>query len=110
MAERHEQSIGRGSMNSQIDYRSEFSNELLGTPSAVMEQYLEHFSNQANDFITGLVRAMQAWNEYYSLQGGEQTAEALAWSKLHFLNAINCAVISTRLFLAGYLVASGNQS
>jgi hypothetical protein len=97
-------------LNSQIDHRLEFSSELLGSRSAVMDLYLEHFANDGNNFISGLVNAMRAWNEYSESQSEERAAEAFAWSQMYFLNAVNCALISTRLFLSGYLVASGNQS
>jgi hypothetical protein len=97
-------------VNSAVDYRSEFSNEVFGAPSAVMGQYLEHFENNASNFIKGLAGAMDACTEYAGLHAEPQCAEGFAWSQVHFLNAINCALISTRLFLSGYLVASGNQS
>jgi hypothetical protein len=97
-------------LNSLVDYRSEFSGELLGTPSAVMGRYLEQFGNNASDFINGLAGAMTACTAYAALQAAPPSAEGFAWSQVHFLNAINCTLISTRLFLSGYLVASGNQS
>jgi hypothetical protein len=75
-----------------------------------MGRYLEQFGSNASDFIDGLTGAMVACTAYAALQAEPQSAEGFAWSQVHFLNAINCTLISTRLFLSGYLVASGNQS
>jgi hypothetical protein len=92
--------------------RDEITKDLLGFPTAVMEKYLAHFKDDAEQFITGLVRATELTNKYFTAEslGDAQSSEGLAWSKAYFLYAVNCALISTRLFLSGYLVASGNQA
>jgi hypothetical protein len=71
-----------------------------------------HFKADAERFISGLVDAAEVRERYSRSEslGDAQCAEGLAWSKVYFLYAINCALISTRLFLSGYLVASGNQA
>jgi hypothetical protein len=97
-------------LNSQTDEDTQLTQELLGSPSPVMRQYLEHFASDANTFISGLSTAMTAWNKYYAAKSPDKNCEAIAWSQVYFLNTVNCALISTRLFLSGYLVASGNQS
>lgn len=90
----------------------EFTRELMCNSTPVMDRYLTHFKADADKFISGLIRAAEIRDSYSTSEslGDTQCAEGLAWSKVYFLYAINCALISTRLFLSGYLVASGNQA
>ena len=88
---------------------SRFSNELLAAPTPVMKEYLAHFSDGTQKFVAGLDAAANAW-EAYSQDIEKERQPGAVWSSAHFFNAINCALISTRLFLEGYVVASGNQA
>jgi hypothetical protein len=73
-----------------------------------MKQYLSHFADGASKFVDGLGTAAQAWETYVAANTQQQPG--VTWSAAYFLNAINCTLISTRLFLEGYIVASGNQA
>jgi hypothetical protein len=88
---------------------SQLEEELLGNPTPVMKQYLVHFNESARTFVNGLAATVRTW-ETYVAAGANTKQPAVMWSAAYFLNAINCALISTRLFLEGYVVASGNQA
>ena len=86
-----------------------FESELLGSPTEVMRQYLAHFEKDAHTFIGGLTKAANVWRQYEAAAVmHEQQQEELVWSAAYFLSAINSALVSTRLFLSGYIVPSGN--
>lgn len=87
-----------------------FEHELLDAQTNVMRNYLEHFNHEVSDFIGKLAQAARCW-ENYGKQAveHENEHEEPVWSTAYFLNAINSALVSTRLFLSGYLVPSGNQ-
>jgi hypothetical protein len=91
------------------DQISQFEQELLGAPTPVMKQYLAHFSDGARRFVDGLAAATGVWETYVAASARMQQP-GIIWSAAYFLYAINCALISTRLFLEGYVVASGNQA
>jgi hypothetical protein len=91
------------------DQTAPLEQELLEAPTPVMQQYLEQFAEGAHAFARGLATAVQVWDTYASA-GAQAERPAVTWSAAYFLNAINCALISTRLFLEGYIVASGNQA
>jgi hypothetical protein len=85
--------------------------ELLQASTEVMLQYFEHFKGDAYEFIDELNLAILAWELYSELAvKHEADHEELVWSSTYFLNSINATLISTRLFLSGYIVASGNQA
>jgi hypothetical protein len=73
-----------------------------------MKQYLTHFTDGTRKFVLGLEAAARTWETYVAANA--QHLPEVTWSAAYFLNAINCALISTRLFLEGYIVASGNQA
>lgn len=76
-----------------------------------MRQYLAHFQKQADEFVGHVTHATNAWKQYSTVAvKREATQGELGWSAAYFLNAINAALISTRLFLSGFLVPSGNQA
>ncbi len=91
------------------DYIEIYQRELLGTPTDVMRQYLVHFEDDTHKFIAGLIKASGVWQKY-QIAGveREKNQQELIWSAAYFLQAINSALISTRLFLSGYFVPSGN--
>ena len=91
------------------DHKKIFESELLGTPTEVMRQYLVHFENDAHTFISGLNKAANVWEQYGAAAVKlEQQQEELVWSAAYSLNSINLALVSTRLFLSGYIAPSGN--
>lgn len=76
-----------------------------------MREYLSHFGGEANEFIDELTRAAKVWERYGSISPTKAAhKEAVGFSGAYFLNALNAALISTRLLLSGYLIASGNQA
>jgi hypothetical protein len=89
---------------------SRFHDELLGAPTQVMQEYLLHFKEGADQFLSGLEAASVVWDRYVEAGAGDQQEPRVVWSAAYFLNSINCALISTRLFLQGFIVASGNQA
>ena len=93
------------------DYPKIFESELLGPPTEVMRQYLVHFKGDAHTFIARLTEAAKIWEQYevVAVKHEKQKAE-LEWSAAYFLNAVNATLVSTRLFLSGYIVPSGNQA
>lgn len=96
-------------MNSD-DIKAIFARELLDAQTDVMREYLVHLNKEVRVFIATLAQAARCW-ENYGKQAVERENkhEELVWSTAYFLNAINAALVSTRLFLSGYLVPSGNQ-
>lgn len=94
------------------DYETLIRNELFGSPTdTVMRQYLAHFETDIVSFIRGLTKAGNVWEQYSVVANKrEDSQEELVWSAAYFLNAINSALVSTRLFLSGFLVPSGNMA
>ena len=86
-----------------------FERELLSSPTEVMQQYLVYFKSDAHTFVSRLHEAASIWEPYSNMAvKREIQQEELEWSAAYFLNAINSTLISTRLFLSGYIVPSGN--
>jgi hypothetical protein len=93
------------------DYRNNFESELLEAPTAVMRQYLAHFEGDAHRFVGKLTESANVWEQYeVAAVKHEKNKPELEWSAAYFLNAANATLISTRLFLSGYIVPSGNQA
>jgi ABC-type uncharacterized transport system fused permease/ATPase subunit len=55
--------IGQPSMS---DQTAQLEQELLGAPTPVMQQYLQHFSESALAFLKGLASAIEVWDTYVS--------------------------------------------
>jgi hypothetical protein len=92
------------------DFEAIFKRELLEAPTEAMQKYLSHFDKDVEEFIGDLAQAARSWVNYHrQAVATEETHEELVWSAAYFLNAINSILTSTRLFLAGYLIPSGNQ-
>lgn len=90
---------------------SVFDSELLGQPTTVMQQYLVHFENDSKAFITRLVEAADSLRQLIDASSQLRlTRPDLIWSMSYFHNAIDATLVSTRLFLSGYLVPSGNMA
>jgi hypothetical protein len=86
-----------------------FERELLGSPTEVMQQYLTYFKEDANTFVNGLHETTNIWDQYANMAvKRENQQEELMWSAAYFFNAINSTLVSTRLFLSGYIAPSGN--
>lgn len=86
-----------------------FERELLGSPTEVMRQFLFHFKDDANQFVTEIASAVCVWEQFGAAAKRLQQSEELTWSTAYFLNAINSILVSTRLLLSGHIVSSGNQ-
>ena len=98
-------------MDNASELRNRLALEVIGEPTQTMREYLSHFGGEANEFIDGLTHTAEVWERYGSVSPTKADhKEALAFSGAYFLNAINAALISTRLLLSGYLIASGNQA
>lgn len=93
------------------DYRQSYERELLESPTDVMRQYLEHFEKDTHKFLDKINSASKVWEQYAAetTKLGETRLD-LTWSAAYFCGAINSAFISTRLFLLGCMIPSGNQA
>jgi len=93
------------------DYPKILASELLDAPTEVMYRYLAHFEGDAYEFIGKLAQAANVWEQFQAVAAKhEEKKPELTWSTAYFLNAVSAALISTRLFLSGYIVPSGNQA
>jgi hypothetical protein len=95
------------------DLRSQIAHEVIGEPTETMRRYLSHFGGEADSFIGQLTAAAETWEKYSSIKSTKHTEEhtrALGISGAYFLNSINAALVSMRLLLSGFLIASGNAS
>jgi hypothetical protein len=94
-----------------MDPEEILTHELLDAPSETMQQYLAHFADGAREFIAQLAPAIPVWQHYYDQSVAvEPQHPEFAVSGAYALFAINAALVSVRLFLSGYLTASGNQA
>jgi len=93
------------------DYRKILESELMEAPTAVMRQYLAHLDDDAHSFVAKLTEAANVWEQFevVAIKHEKQKPE-LEWAAAYFLNAVSAALVSTRLFLSGYIVPSGNQA
>ncbi len=88
-----------------------FERELLGSPTRVMRRFLAHFETDTRQFIKDIAMAARVWEQFGAVaKRREQQQKELMFSSAYFLNAINAALVSTRLLLSGYIVPAGNQA
>jgi hypothetical protein len=87
------------------DFESVFREVIFGRDEAISKQFLEHFSGYAKEFHTQITIAANVWLAFQRVAGDRKD---LAYTSGYFLNCINCAAISVKLLLNGYLVPSGN--
>ena len=81
------------------------SAEVTGDSPEVRQNYLKHFSNQTEKFISAMSKAYIGWREFDSNIGSDikkAHISALIYS------AINNHIISLKLFLSGCTIAAGN--
>lgn len=84
--------------------------ELFDSPTVEMNLFLQHFEAAAQQFAVELAAAIRVWRAYQdAVVPLEEKKPHLIWSAAYLLNGLNAALVSTRLFLQGYLPASGNQ-
>lgn len=93
------------------DHAQIFERELLGSPTEVMQQFLAHFEADAHEFVKEIATAASVWEQFgAAAKKREQKQKELTFSSAYFLNAVNSALVSTRLLLSGYIVPVGNQA
>lgn len=93
------------------DHKKIFESELLGTPTEVMQQFLVHFNAETHKFVEEIAKAAGMWEQFgAAAKKREQEQKELTFSSAYFLNAVNSALVSTRLLLSGYIVPAGNQA
>ena len=87
------------------DIRTIIEEELLENDEEVLIKFKTLLSNDINDFIGETVKAYNEWEKWDSKIGDN---EQRAYISAYIFTAINTLVISTRLFIQGYSVPSGN--
>ena len=85
--------------------RESIAKELFETDTEVLDNFKCHFKAEIEEFIGETVNAYAEWEKWDSkINEDEQKAYISAF----IFNAINTLTISTRLFIQGYIVPSGN--
>ncbi len=79
--------------------------ELTGNLDDVKQEFMAHFGADLERFIDSTAQAFLSWVKLDAASGGNE--ERAIVSGLVF-SAITLHIISTRLFLTGYIVAAGN--
>lgn len=85
--------------------RESIVKELFENDMAVINNFKSHFKNEIEKFITEAVNACREWKKWDSKINKD---DQKAYISSFIFNAINTLIISTRLFLQGYMVPSGN--
>jgi len=85
--------------------KENISKELFENDTEVLNNFRSHFKAEIDEFINETVSAYGEWENWDSkINGDEQKAYVSAF----IFNAINILTISTKLFIQGYIVPSGN--
>jgi len=79
--------------------------ETVGDISEVRQKYLELFRDQIPEFLAAMGDAFEAW---YEFDKNPEKDVKKAYVSAQVLLAINGHIVSTRLFLSGHFVPSGN--
>jgi hypothetical protein len=79
--------------------------ELLGDDQAVRSQFISHFKEEIEAFITSMASAYEAWQKYDKTVG---TDKRRAYVAAFLFNALNNLLASMKLFISGYSIPSGN--
>jgi hypothetical protein len=85
--------------------RELISSETIKDNIDVRNSFLERYSSQIDEFINNMSQAFIAWRSLDSKTKNNQKKEHI--SALVF-SSINLHIVSMKLFLSGYIVASGN--
>jgi len=88
-----------------LDIGSVIQKELLETNTVVLTNFKELLLDEINKFIEESIQAYNAWNLWDSKVGKKKQK---AFVSAFIFNAQNCMVVSTKLFIHGYPVPSGN--
>ena len=79
--------------------------ELFDENEEVRSQFLKHFPHETSEFINEISNAYVSWRKYDQTVGADKRR---AYVAAYFFNAINNLLASTKLFLSGYSIPSGN--
>jgi len=90
------------------DYKSvqeKIRTEVTGDSREVFESFLEHFGDEVDQFIGSMSTAFMNWQ---ALDSGVKGDEKKAFVSASVYSATTLQILSMRLFLLGYEVASGS--
>jgi len=85
--------------------RTTIEREVTEDTPEIRRQFLNHFKQEALDFVEHACRAFQGWQNLESLIAGDVKRAHVA---ALVYTAINLHILSFKLFLCGYPIASGN--
>ena len=94
-------------MESFAESKKKIVAEITSDEPDVRRSYLERYSEQVNDFATGMANAVLAWRD---LDAGSEKEEARAYVSALVYCALTLHIQSMRLFLSGHPIAAGNLS
>ena len=87
------------------DAKTIIVHELTSDDSDVRSKFLEHFGNDIENFAEAMAKTLFNWRSLDDqIRGNKKQAYVSAW----VYTAINLHIISTKLFLSGYIVPAGN--
>lgn len=90
-------------MNTEI--RQFVGQELMSDNQEVRSQFISHFNEEIEAFITAMASAYEAWQKYDKTVG---TDRRRAYVAAFLFNALNNLLTSMKLFISGYSIPSGN--
>jgi hypothetical protein len=99
------QGIRGKTMENYETVHSKIRTETTGEIQEVFERYLEEFGEEVGEFIEHMSIAFMSWQ---TLDSNVQGDEKKAYVSASVYNAITLQILSMRLLLLGYGVASGN--
>jgi len=84
---------------------------LTSYPTAVTKRFVSIFREDVERFSGGVSEACHALARYIDAEVQMEAArKGVSFSQAYFLYAVHGAMLSTRLFLSGYLVPAGNEA
>jgi hypothetical protein len=90
-------------MNTEI--RQFVGQELMSDNQEVRSQFISHFNEEIEAFITAMASAYEEWQKYDKTVG---TDRRRAYVAAFLFNALNNLLASMKLFISGYSIPSGN--
>lgn len=88
-----------------LDIRTRIEKELFENDEEALNNFKNYLKDEIEEFIKETLKAYEEWRKWDSkINDDEQKAYISAF----IFNAINTLVISTKLFIRGYVVPSGN--
>lgn len=89
------------------DMHSIISGEIFDHDKEIEDEFLKHFKDDVSRFVDVITKVWEKWDGFEkTIEKHEQKAYVAAF----FLHTINSLIISVRLLILGYAVASGNMA